>query len=108
MGSDTTRQRNGNDNVSHMLAKTHNSGRMGRIGKGGFTGTGAHGKGFPYIRTVPSSFKQLSNGFGIRNFRACEMTLLVSVTRYSGRFSLLRTLFRGLLPCVLDKVFGSR
>lgn len=84
---DTTTARhgngNGNDNVSHMLAKTHNSGK-GRSGsgKGGIHRNRGARQGVP-LRGVPSSFKQLSNGFGIRNFRACEMTLLVSVTRYS-------------------------
>lgn len=87
MGSDTTRQRNGTPRererqcFAYVGKNTQLRGGEEDWERGIHRNRGAR-QGVP-LRTVPSSFKQLSNGFGIRNFRACEMTLLVSVTRYS-------------------------
>lgn len=88
MGSDTTRHDNGTARERERerqcfayVGKNTQLRRGERIGKGGIHRNRGARQGVP-LRAVPSSFKQLSNGFGIRNFRACEMTLLVSVTRY--------------------------
>lgn len=94
---DTTTERhgNGNDNVSHMLAKTHNSGGEKRIGKGGFTGTGAHGKGLPYVVSRPAlSNYQMDSASEISGHAKWLYWFPLLVTRDSGGFSLLRTLFR--------------
>lgn len=88
MGSDTTRQRNGTARERELqcfayVGKNTQLRRGGRVlGREWIHRNRGARQGVP-LRGVPSSFKQLSNGFGIRNFRACEMTLLVSVTRYS-------------------------
>lgn len=89
---DTTTERhgNGNDNVSHMLAKTHNSG-----GGSGFIGTGAHGKGFPYVVSRPAlSNYQMDSASEISGHVKWLYWFPLLVTRDSGGFSLLRTLFR--------------
>lgn len=76
----------------------------------GFTGTGAHGKGFPYVVSRPAlSNYQMDSASEISGHVKWLYWFPLLVTRDSGGFSLLRTLFHwGLLPCVLDKVFGSR
>lgn len=78
-----------------MLAKTHNSGGEKRIGKGGFTGTGAHGKGLPYVVSRPAlSNYQMDSASEISGHAKWLYWFPLLVTRDSGGFSLLRTLFR--------------
>lgn len=86
MGSDTTRHDNGTGTgtgttMFRICWQKHTTQGGRRDSEGGIHRNSGARQGVP-LRAVPSSFKQLSNGFGIRNFRACEMTLLVSVTRY--------------------------
>lgn len=102
MGSDTTRQRNGTarERERQCFAYVGKNTQLRRGGAeywegSGFTGTGAHGKGFPYMVSRPAlSNYQMDSASEISGHVKWLYWFPLLVTRDSGGFSLLRTLFR--------------